>query len=348
VFEAVAEHERMVPIVEELSSAMFDLPERTLKQKIWDLDSMLLSLKEKAVFFLEKAPPEVLQQKRMGHDSTLETLLILLTSHINTLRTDTIPTFMVKVKSTCASSNCSRTSSSNQQEQAGAASKTNKEAVNIKTETPTMEALRSVTRSKRHVVNPLLFAQSQGFDQDYVGPMNPGDRIIGRRNFGVFEYEYHPRKKQESARFFADVMSHYFEGTGKGLSGWIDSSMKDDVDFVLFVEMLRSNEFQKFATFFVEQPAVAQLSRVLGSSGADLEPFHRLLRTLLGWYGPQGTMNPAAASTPRNPFPGPDKVIVKRSAPTDDLDEEAANDPSVAGSSKTLENIGLQDEFEVR
>jgi hypothetical protein len=27
VFEAVAEHERMVPIVEELSSAMFDLPE---------------------------------------------------------------------------------------------------------------------------------------------------------------------------------------------------------------------------------------------------------------------------------------------------------------------------------
>jgi hypothetical protein len=59
-------------------------------------------------------------------------------------------------------------------------------------------------------------------------------------------------------------------------------------------------------------------------------------------------MNPAAASTPRNPFPGPDKVIVKRSAPTDDLDEEAANDPSVAGSSKTLENIGLQDEFEVR
>lgn len=91
-----------------------------------------------------------------------------------------------------------------------------------------------------------------------------------------------------------------------------------------------------------------QLSRVLGSSGADLEPFHRLLRTLLGWYGPQGTMNPAAASTPRNPFPGPDKVIVKRSAPTDDLDEEAANDPSVAGSSKTLENIGLQDEFEVR
>jgi hypothetical protein len=54
-------------------------------------------------------------------------------------------------------------------------------------------------------------------------------------------------------------MSHYFEGTGKGLSGWIDSSMKDDVDFVLFVEMLRSNEFQKFATFFVEQPAVAQV-----------------------------------------------------------------------------------------
>jgi hypothetical protein len=134
----------------------------------------------------------------MGHDSTLETLLILLTSHINALRTDIIPTFMVKVKSTCASSNCSRTSSSNQQEQAGAASKTNKEAVNIKTETPTMEALRSVTRSKRHVVNPLLFAQSQGFDQDYVGPMNPGDRIIGRRNFGVFEYEYHPRKIQVS------------------------------------------------------------------------------------------------------------------------------------------------------